>query len=572
MTHDNNIIDKDPFFEIDDVTRKIVNPASSDIAIVQFDHNSERFTFRLNKDVEGHDMTKCNRIEVHYKNTDAITTAETLGVYEITDLHVDPEDETKVLCTWLISQNATQKVGKLDFLLRFSCVEEDGTIKYAWNTSIFTGIMVSAGLLNSDDIAELYPDVLEQWKTELFDASAEGVENIYTARNTALTEVETARDTACAVVESKGQSVADSLPDDYIKLSEKVKNVANALKGAASGEAVGITDVSPLEHTMGVKVRSKNIAYDATYADLEVGETNKAVLGCKSLTLEKGKTYTMSFDTENTGGLLTLVTYQRPLTVIGSSNATADGTRKSFTFTMKEEFYKNYNVTWVQLRSASTANSGLCSNFQIEEGYKATPYTPYISDLSGVSLKKCGKNILQMTDKIASGDAAYQGVTAVQNLIPNVTYTLSADYIQQGVMSTVGISVRNSSGATIARSDDFTNKAGRVKVTFTVPENGSVTFVFFSNITANAVAGTVCTYSKMCLAVGETNEEFEEYVAPSEYVPDENGDVSGVTAIYPSTTLLSDSIGVIIDCQYNRDINKAYEELTNAIISLGGNV
>lgn len=166
MSHDYIIIDNEPCFEIDELTRAISCEAASKIAIIQYDHNSERFTFRLPKMVEGHDMTACNRIEVHYKNTDATTLAETLGVYEITDIHIDPEDETKVMCSWLISQNATSRVGKLEFLLRFSCINDDATVKYAWNTSIFTGIMVAQGLFNSDDVVAEYVDVLEQMRIE----------------------------------------------------------------------------------------------------------------------------------------------------------------------------------------------------------------------------------------------------------------------------------------------------------------------------------------------------------------------------------------------------------------------
>lgn len=57
-----------------------------------------------------------------------------------------------------------------------------------------------------------------------------------------------------------------------------------------------------------------------------------------------------------------------------------------------------------------------------------------------------------------------------------------------------------------------------------------------------------------------------------EYTPNADGTVEGVTSIYPSTTLSTNTPGVLIECEYNRDINKAFTELQNAIISLGGNV
>lgn len=50
-----------------------------------------------------------------------------------------------------------------------------------------------------------------------------------------------------------------------------------------------------------------------------------------------------------------------------------------------------------------------------------------------------------------------------------------------------------------------------------------------------------------------------------------DGTVKGVKSTYPTTTLTSDTENVIIEAEYNRDINKAFEELTQAIISLGGN-
>ena len=167
MAHKKKIIDTDKHFEIDPITRVIRNMSPSKVSVMQYDHNSERFTFTLPKSIEGHDMMECNRIEVHYINTDSTTKESKKGVYEVSDLAVSPEDENSLTCSWLLSQNATQKVGKLSFLLRFACVDAEGVIEYVWNTGIFTGISVSSGMYNSEIIIEQYADILEQWKNEL---------------------------------------------------------------------------------------------------------------------------------------------------------------------------------------------------------------------------------------------------------------------------------------------------------------------------------------------------------------------------------------------------------------------
>ncbi len=167
MKHKDIIIDTDAKFEIDPVTRAINNASSSKTTVIQYDHNSERFGFALPRYIEGHDMMDCNRVEIHYKNTDNDSKEEAAGVYEVTDMGIDEEDETRVVFSWLVSQNATQRVGALTFLVRFSCTAEDGTVEYAWNTSIFKGIFVSSGMYNSGEILKQYADVLEQWKVEL---------------------------------------------------------------------------------------------------------------------------------------------------------------------------------------------------------------------------------------------------------------------------------------------------------------------------------------------------------------------------------------------------------------------
>ena len=163
MSHTHKVNDRDPYFEIDAVTRKIMNKSASKVSVIQYDHNSERFTFSLPRYIEDHDMLESTKAEVHY----ICAKSQTKGIYEMTDLAVDPEDENKVICTWLLSQNVTLEAGAINFLLRFSCVAEDGTIEYAWNTAIFTGISVAEGIYNTEAIVEQYADILEQWKAEI---------------------------------------------------------------------------------------------------------------------------------------------------------------------------------------------------------------------------------------------------------------------------------------------------------------------------------------------------------------------------------------------------------------------
>ena len=167
MAHPHKIYDGDPYFVIDPVTRAITNRTNKKITLMQFDHNSERFTFEIPRMVEGHDMSLCDRIDVHYLNIEAATKSTNTGVYEVADAKVSGEDSETVVFSWLISQNATKLVGGLSFIIRFACTAADGTLEYVWSTAIYSGITVSNGIYNSENIVEQYADVLEQWKTEL---------------------------------------------------------------------------------------------------------------------------------------------------------------------------------------------------------------------------------------------------------------------------------------------------------------------------------------------------------------------------------------------------------------------
>lgn len=44
--------------------------------------------------------------------------------------------------------------------------------------------------------------------------------------------------------------------------------------------------------------------------------------------------------------------------------------------------------------------------------------------------------------------------------------------------------------------------------------------------------------------------------AVAEYTPTADGTVNGVSSLYPNTTLMTDTDGVLINCKYNKDINK----------------
>lgn len=169
VIHSHPVYDSDEHYTIDPISRNITNVKSKKTSLIQYDHNSERFSFDIPRYVEGHDMTLCNKVEIHYLNLDSMKRERRVGVYEVEDLMVTTEDDQVAVFTWLISQNCTELAGSLSYIIMFACVE-DGETTYRWHTAINASIIIAKGMNNEEAItAPLeFPDILQQWKEELF--------------------------------------------------------------------------------------------------------------------------------------------------------------------------------------------------------------------------------------------------------------------------------------------------------------------------------------------------------------------------------------------------------------------
>lgn len=167
MAHEHPIIDTDKHFTIDPTTRKIMPEKPDKANLVQFDHNSERLTFELPRFIDGHDMLTCNEVWVHFNNIDINTKETNHGVYQVTDLQVSEGQEDTLVCSWLVSQEGTQLVGLLSFVVSFMCAPADGAVEYRWNTAPYTGISVLNGIFNSNIVLEEYADILIEWEERI---------------------------------------------------------------------------------------------------------------------------------------------------------------------------------------------------------------------------------------------------------------------------------------------------------------------------------------------------------------------------------------------------------------------
>ena len=161
----NRVTDSDTVFIIDPITRKI-EATSDKLQLMQYDHDSEMYTFQVPRFIEGYDVSLCNKIEILYSNIDRKTKESFDDIYRITDVSVDEE---LVTFEWLVSGFATRFAGSLNFLIRFAFAEEDSTYSYLWHTDIFKGITILEGMNNSEAIVKQNPDIIDALQKDVVD-------------------------------------------------------------------------------------------------------------------------------------------------------------------------------------------------------------------------------------------------------------------------------------------------------------------------------------------------------------------------------------------------------------------
>lgn len=173
MTHEHLLQDDDSLLFIDPNTRNISSANGGEITLMQYDHNSEKITFVIPRMIDGHDMSLCNRVRIHYVNesngTSSGARSKNSGLYLVRELLPFNDDPDQLIFDWVISQNATLLAGSIKIQIEFICddPEIENKILYAWRTNIYSEIVILPGLDAANEVVEQYPDALERYKSEI---------------------------------------------------------------------------------------------------------------------------------------------------------------------------------------------------------------------------------------------------------------------------------------------------------------------------------------------------------------------------------------------------------------------
>ena len=226
-----------------------------------------------------------------------------------------------------------------------------------------------------------------------------------------------------------------------------------------------------------------------------------------------------------------------------------------------------------------------------------------VSEIShNVGVKVSSKNIIDMSifDKYVYSNGSANTYDATAHTITmdvDAANSSSGRYKRlltndtSGKKYTLSFEVRGTEGRKIGAGAEhspisitLTNEFKRYSQVISVKAtNNNIDMVFFSKKASDGglLAGEYMQFANIQLEEGITLTDYTPFVDVSgadvtlaengnTYTTDDNGEFE-CESISPNMTFSCES-DVIINCEYNKDINKAFAELQNAIISLGGNV
>lgn len=380
-----------------------------------------------------------------------------------------------------------------------------------------------------------------------------------------------------------GKAVAEAVATEQNRADN---TFANALKGNKTDTAMLIDDVSPVTHEMGVKVKSKNLL---TYPYVETTLTRNGITftdnGDGTITANGTATADTNFRLQDT--VIYPDNYNPFVNLINQRviiTGSPDGSSKD-TYGIQNIYAgsvgdggltitnRNYYRYAILIKSGITVEN-LVFKPQIELGTTSTAYTPYVPDLTAVKVSRCGKNLWDKDYAVLDsrwtqigGNYAYIRIPVPKGSSVSVSYKKTLD---------TGIDMHS---YIRYASKDFDANNGQIWLqhkTVSSMINKSFTVVAqqsYIDVVTIVVSSTPVYLNRFMENIGNDLQieispivtDYEPYITKVDYTPNSDGTVNGVTSLYPNTTLMTDTDGVIIDCEYNRDINKAIAALEAAI-------
>lgn len=350
-----------------------------------------------------------------------------------------------------------------------------------------------------------------------------------------------------------------------------------------NSSVVSVNDVNAMEHKLGVRVKSKNLCNKEYLEDINnwsklnanyyhipiyVGKGNTKIAVSYSNVLETGLGLFVGIktldDTASEAGLTYLY-----------HNTNSSLIRNTAILKIAEDAeyaYIRLNMTTANYGQISKFMEYIGNDLQIEIGDTISDYTPYITDFSGVEVSRYGKNLFDIEgtlQKYIDGDYETSGSYSVVTvpLKPNTKYIVKVNGEKTGqpafISSIKAVNSDVAKGIAIYPNEHWT----ALEKVLTTDETGNLYFgVYPINLESRYEQ---LNLAKVQIELGETATDYEPYQEQTA-TANEDGTVERLSSLSPNMVLMTDAEGVIINCEYYRDIDTYINNLTTNIALSGG--
>lgn len=326
---------------------------------------------------------------------------------------------------------------------------------------------------------------------------------------------------------------------------------ANAITDNVSGSGVSIRDISPVEHILNVKARRKNlIPYPftnstTTQSGITFTDNGDGTITANGIPTENAiyyfinKSFVLPKGTYTFSGLPSGSAYETYYLGIAASVDGVNLEKGVYESGLSIEI-DTVRAIYLVIKKGNAVNN-LVFKPQLEVGSTATPYAPYVADLSAVKLNVGGKNLLPFP--YAETTLTRSGITFTVNEDRSINMkgktTREAYFILQRDAPYGNSNIPSASNHIYAVSEYvYYNPANKV-LSVNVPTGTTVDKTIYPQI-----------------EIGTTPTEYEPYTEPTTYSINADGTVEDVRSIYPTTTLIPTTDGVVIDAEYIVDTKK----------------
>lgn len=509
---------------------------------VQYDHNMETVVFDCPRYWDDRDMSKM-AVYINYRRSDGHPDR-----YPADNVRADGDI---IHFDWTISRNVTEVAGVLSFLVCVMKTDAEGNEERHWNSELCQECYISKGMENEEHPALDYPDEVTQLLLRM--ATVEQI-------NVQADEMQALYD---ATVEAA--NTAEQVKNEALDASDYIKNsYAPAIKGNVSGEIVRVDDVSPIEHGVKCFVHGKNqlslvgtpsqqSTQSHTYRSWLVNPDRKTMtlsVTEKDNSVDISDIY-LGFCENGRDGL------------DGIKWLVEDGTVK------QQDGYVYSDLPYISVYPATQDTiDKLVARFdiQLEDGSVPTNYEPWI-DPATVAVTCSNKNMfsypfegtnygngINFTD---AGDGSII-VHGTNDGISNSVFYITKDSYLTIPAGTYSCSP-NVAGLVlmgVEKGGGYFTLASENKMSFTLSEPKT-----FRSIYVQIGKGNTTSFHnkkiRIMLEYGSILSKFES-PASTIYSPSSDGTCI-VTSKSPTLTLFTDTPGVTVEVEYNRDTTKMFE-------------